>query len=126
MGHYTQTPALQINVRQWGAMVVLEVAGRLIVEAPIQSLVELTELMTRGRRCVLVLDLRGVFQMDCSGIGQLVKLFVHVRRRGGRFALVNIQRRQRRLLDMAGLLALFTGFECAHPAVSRMRNYDIA
>lgn len=116
---------LRINRRQSGATVVLEVAGRLIVEAPIPSPGDLTGLMTGGRG-LLVLDLRGVSQMDCSGLGQLVKLFVHVRRLGGRFALVNVQRRQRRLLDMAGLLALFTGFEGAHPAVSRMQNYDIA
>jgi anti-anti-sigma regulatory factor len=55
-----------------------------------------------------------------------VKLFVRVRRRGGRFALVNIRRRQRRLLDMAGLLALFPAFDCAHTAVSRLQNYDVA
>ncbi len=117
---------LRINLRQWEATVVVEVAGRLIVEAPIQSLGDLTELMTGGGRDVLVLDLRKVYQMDCSGIGQLVKLFVQVRRLGGRFALVNIQRRQRRLLDLSGLLAHIPAFECTHTAVSRMQNYDVA
>ena len=125
MVHYSQQPGLQIKGRQDKAMVVLEVVGRLIVEAPIQSLVDLTDLMPGGGRCLLVLDLRGVSQMDCSGIGQLVKLFVKVRRLGGRFAVVNIQRRQRRLLDMSGLLGLFTAFACALSAPVRMQKYDV-
>ena len=117
---------LRINLRRRGTMVMVEIAGRLIVEAPIQSLGDLPDLMTGGGRGLLVLDLREVSQMDCSGIGQLVKLFVQVRRLGDHFALANIPRRQRRLLDMSGLLAHFPAFECAHPAGSRMRNYDVA
>jgi anti-anti-sigma factor len=122
--HY-QKPGLQIAGHQSERTVVLEVVGRLIIEAPVHSLVDLTELMRGGGRCLLVLDLRGVSQMDCSGIGQLVKLFVKVRRLGGRFALVNIQRRQRRLLDMSGLLGLFTAFSCALKVPARMQNHDV-
>lgn len=107
--HYTQKPGLQVKLRESGTTVVLDVVGRLIIEAPIQSKVDLQKLMANGGQ-LLILDLRGVSQMDCSGIGQLVKLFVKVRRLGGRFALVNIQRRPRRLLDMSGLLGLFTPF----------------
>ena len=120
-----QTPRLRIKLHR-GATVMLEIIGRLTIEAPIQSLVDLTELMPGGGRCLLVLDLRGVSQMDCSGIGQLVKLFVKVRRLGGRFALVNVQRRQRHLLEMAGLLALFPAFECPYSAAFRIQNYDAA
>ena len=105
---------------------VLEIIGRLIIEAPIQSLVDLTKFMTREGRCLLVLDLKGVSQMDCSGIGQLVKLFVKVRRLGGRFMLVNVERRQRRLLDMAGLLTLFPAFDRSRSLASGMQNYDVA
>ncbi len=123
--HYTQKPALQIKLRECEETVVLEVVGRLIIEAPAPPLVDLAGLMPdRGRR-LLVLDLRGVSQMDCSGIGQLVNLFVKVRRLGGHVALVNIQRRQRRLLDMSGLLGLFTAFACALSVPARMQNYDV-
>ena len=124
--HHQERLTPRINLRQWDATVVLEVFGRLTVEARIQSMVDLTELMTGGGRCLLVLDLRGVSQMDCTGIGQLVKLFVKVRRLGGRFALLNVQRRQRRLLHTSGLLALFPAFECAHSVPSMMQNYDVA
>ena len=105
---------------------VVEVAGRLIMEAPIQSLTDLTNFMTDRRGRLLLLDLGEVSQIDCSGIGQLVKLFVKVRRLGGRFALLNIQRRPRRLLHMSGLLAVFPVLDCVQTAVSRTQNYDVA
>ena len=124
--HHHERLTPRINLRQWDATVVLEIFGRLTVEAHIQSMVDLTELMTGDGRCLLVLDLRGVSQMDCSGIGQLVRLFVKVRRLGGRFALLNVQRRQRRLLHMSGLLSLFPAFECVHSASSMMQKYDVA
>ena len=124
--HDTQKPALQIKLRECEETVVLEVVGRLIIEAPAPPLVDLAGLMPdRGRR-LLVLDLRGVSQMDCSGIGQLVKLFVRVRRLGGRFAVVNVQRRQRRLLDMCGVLPLFSAFECTHNGAFRMQDHGAA
>ena len=105
---------------------VLEVTGRLVIEAPSQLRVDLTKLMTYGGRSLLILDLRGVSQMDCSGIGQLVSLFVRVRRLGGRFALVNVQRRQRRLLEMCGLLPLFSAFEFADNKAFMMQNHGVA
>lgn len=105
---------------------VLEVTGRLVIEAPSQLRVDFPKLMTYGGRSLLILDLRGVSQMDCSGIGQLVKLFVRVRRLGGRFALVNVQRRQRRLLDMCGLLTLFPAYECTHNGAFRMQDHGAA
>jgi len=123
--HHTQPADLQIRGHQSEATVVLEVVGRLIIEAPVDSLADLTELMPGRGGSMLVLDLRGVSQMDCSGIGQLVKLFLKVRRLGGRFALVNIQRRQRRLLDMSGLLRLFTPFACALGVPAQTQNYDV-
>ena len=125
MGHHNYRPGLQIHLQR-GATVVLKVAGRLVIEAPCQLRVDLTQLMTYRGRSLLVLDLRGVSQMDCSGIGQLVKLFVKVRRLGGRFALVNVQRRQRRLLDMCGLLTLFPAYECIHNGAFRMQDHGAA
>ena len=125
MGQHNYRPALQIHLQR-GATVVLKVAGRLVIEAPSQLRVDLTQLMTYGGRSLLVLDLRGVSQMDCSGIGQLVELFVRVRRLGGRFALVNVQRRQRRLLDMCGLLPLFSAFGFTHNEASTMQNHGVA
>ena len=46
---------------------VLEVAGRLVVEAPSQLRVDLTQLMMYRGRSLLVLDLRGVSRWIAAG-----------------------------------------------------------
>ena len=125
MGHHNYRPWVQIKLHR-GATVVLKVTGRLVIEAPSPLRVDLEELMAYGRCSLLILDLRGVSQMDCSGIGQLVELFVRMRRLGGRFALVNVQRRQRRLLDMCGVLPLFSAFDCTYNGAFRMQDHGAA
>ena len=117
---------LRVSLRRWGPTVVLELGGRLVIDARVQYLGDLTELMAGGGKWLLVLDLGGVAQMDCTGIGQLIALYRQVRRIGGRFALVNIETRQRRLLDMAGLLAFFPAFERPRTIPSRIQSYDVA
>lgn len=126
MGGLEHRQGLRISLRRWGPTVVLGLAGRLIIEAHVQWLADLTELMTCGGRSLLVLDLSGVSQIDCSGIGQLVGLYVRVQRVGGRFAVVNMESRQRHLLDISGLLALFPAFERPRTASSGRFTYDVA
>ena len=54
----------------------------------------------------IVLDLAGASRLDCWGIGQLIRLRRLACQAGRTFGLVNVQERQRRLLDMAGLARL--------------------
>lgn len=115
-----------MSFHQWGMTVVLDVAGRLVVESRPQRLDDLTELMTNGGRCLLALDLSRVSQIDCSGIGQLVGLYRRTRRRGGCFALVNVPARHKRLLAMSGVLAFFPALECPRTLPMRGRIYDVA
>ena len=126
MGRHQLNPELRVNLHQWGPTVVLNVTGRLIIETRAKSLGDLTELMAGGGRCLLVLDLGRVSQIDCSGIGQLVRLYLRVRRLGGRFALVNMAPRHKRLLDLSGLLAFFPAFERPRTMPSGGRAYDVA
>ena len=126
MARHQLSPELRVNLHQWGPTVVLDVTGRLIVETRAHFLGDLTELMTGGGRCLLVLDLSRVSQIDCSGIGQLVRLYVRVQRLGGRFALVNVAPRHKRLFELAGFLAFFPAFERPRTPLSRGRAYDVA
>jgi anti-anti-sigma factor len=105
---------------------VLEVQGPLTVETCNQPLGDLTEWMGSRGRCQLLLDLSGVSRMDCCGIGQLVALHQKVRRLGGGFALVNVSRRHKHLLCVAGLLPLIHVFDCSRTTLSRYNDYDVA
>ena len=57
----------------------------------------------------IFLDLHHVRRLDCAGIGEIVRLRNTVSAEGRAFGLVNVDARQRRMLDMIGLTPLLGG-----------------
>ena len=55
----------------------------------------------------IVLDLKGVPQMDSAGLGSVVGLYVTARTRGCRFGLVNANVAIRKLFSVSNVLSLF-------------------
>ena len=72
-----------------------------------------------GVRAVLF-DLKQVTRLDVSGIGELLKLRRQVHSCGLAFGLLNIDARQRRLLDLAGLTTLLGVFDGVADALSSL------
>jgi hypothetical protein len=69
-----------------------------------------------------VLNFRGVPRLDCSGIGQLVQLDTQVRASGGALMLVNVEDRQKHLLQVLGLLTLLQVCESRQEAMTWCRS----
>jgi anti-anti-sigma factor len=124
--HCKDGSRLGVKLRHWGAAVVLELEGRLTAQVSGHALGDLTEWVAGGGHSLLVLDLSGVSQMDCCGIGQLVRLHEKVKRLGVNFALVRMERRQKHLLRMAGLLTVLPVFDSPREALSWFDGYDVA
>jgi anti-sigma B factor antagonist len=55
----------------------------------------------------IVIDLRDVSQVDSSGLGTVVGLYVSARTRGCRLEIVNASQQIRELFSMTNLLSLF-------------------
>ncbi len=100
-----------------GPAVILELDGRLTVEADTRRLQELVGHAVRRRISHIVLDFKKVRQIDCSGIGQLVQLRNEACMWGATLVLTNVGRRVRRLLDLAGLFLAFPVFDSRHDAL---------
>jgi anti-anti-sigma factor len=109
---------LHVRVERLGSIVVLDLTGRLTVEADIDRLSGLTQWLPRLGGNLVMLDLQKVHQIDCSGIGQLAGLCKNVHVLGGAFVLVNVQRRQRRLLQLVRLLPVLPVFGSRQDALS--------
>jgi anti-anti-sigma factor len=103
-------------------VVFVDLEGPLTVEADTRGLRELVGSVAQLGSYGLVLNFRGVPQLDCSGIGQLVELDNRVRASGGALTLVNVESRQKRLLQILGLLALLRVCESRQEAVTWCRN----
>lgn len=105
--------------------IVLHLEGRLTLEADTQQLHELVRSIVHFGPGNVILDLGNVWQLDCSGIGQLIRLRNQVCAAGGVFALVNVERRQKRILGILELLTVLRVVdrlqeaiaECQSPAV---------
>jgi anti-anti-sigma factor len=56
---------------------------------------------------LIVIDLKEVPQVDSSGLGTVVGLYVSARTRGGRVEIINASQQIRDLFSMTNLLSLF-------------------
>jgi len=101
---------------------VLHLQGRLTVDEDTRQLHEMVRAMTHFDKCNVVLDFGNVGQLDCSGIGQLVQLSNQVRGSGGALTLLNVEHRQKRLLQLLGLLAVFRVFDRRQEAITGCPN----
>jgi len=102
--------------------VFVDLEGPLTVEADTHELHDLVTSVTQLGPYRLVLNLRGVPQLDCSGIGQLVQLNNQVHESGGTLRLVNVEGRQKRLLEVLGLLTLLQVCDNRQAATPCCRN----
>jgi stage II sporulation protein AA (anti-sigma F factor antagonist) len=97
---------MEISGKRQGSAVVLDIEGSLTAEVDTVRLHELAGSLVRPGASSLVLDLRHVPNLDSYGVGQLVSLYNEVTPLGISLTLVNVERHQRRLLELAGLLSL--------------------
>jgi anti-sigma B factor antagonist len=94
------------RTRSSGRFTVVEVAGEIDL-ATAGFLVEHLDAATRGPAPDVLVDLRRVEFLDCSGLRVLCRAETRARQRGGRLRLVSDRPRIRRLLRTSGLLGRF-------------------
>jgi anti-anti-sigma factor len=84
---------------------VVECFGRLTFENAPSLKEEVKPLIPERKR--IVLDLQGVPQIDSSGLGTVVGLYVSARTRGCRIEIINASQQVSELFSMTNLLSLF-------------------
>ncbi|OIJ68893.1 STAS domain-containing protein [Streptomyces mangrovisoli] len=101
-------PAANTYARTWrrGPFTVVEATGEIDLESA-QRLAEHLDAATAAREPDVLVDLRGVTFLDCSGLRVLCRAESRARQRSGRLRVVGDGPRVRRLLRAAGLLQRF-------------------
>lgn len=94
--------SLQINKREVGQVVLLEVSGHLSSEFAGQLQSVLGHLAAEGRKEILV-DCRGLGKVDSRGLGVLVRGSVSTAQHGGKFKLASPPPKLRELIELTGL-----------------------
>jgi len=103
---------MKITLRRRGGEVFVALEGDLTAGKDLGDLRVAVEEVIGWRVRAVFLDLDGVRRLDCRGIGQLVRLFRRVDASGLAFGLVNVEARQRQLLErlhLARPLLVFDG-----------------
>ena len=113
---------LTITRRDVGPIVVFALDGRLKFDEEGDLLLreQVAAAVASGDHNIL-LDLRGVHQMDSGGVGTLVAAYLHVAKRGGKLKLLQPSERVKRVLHMTHLEEAFEIFETEADA---LRTFD--
>ena len=98
---------MTIDIRTDGARATLILKGELILDGRTEDLREEIEHLLQQGFSEFLLDLEGLSYVDTAGLGELVHVYVTVRKRGGTLRLLNLTKRIRDLLAVTKHLATF-------------------
>jgi anti-anti-sigma factor len=102
---------MTLSTERVDSAVILHLDGRLTIEGGDAWLEAAVDAGSRSGVRHMLLEMKRVRQLDCAGIGQLLRLreLLHQARRT--CALVAVEPRQRHLLELAGLHRVFRVFD---------------
>jgi|HubBroStandDraft_3_1064219.scaffolds.fasta_scaffold859306_1 anti-sigma B factor antagonist len=99
------TPVLTLNSFPKGDAIVVECKGKILSGTAGELHSEVKALLPRTKH--VILDLTSVTQMDSSGLGAIVGLYISAKSAGCRLELINLSKRIRELMSLTNLLLLF-------------------
>jgi anti-anti-sigma factor len=109
---------MDLKTERVGSAVILHLEGRLTVEADTERLQDMVNSVARLHARDVLLDMREIRQLDCSGIGQILNLRNQFHNIRMTFALMDIERHQKRMLKISGLLRVFRVFGSREEALA--------
>ena len=102
---------LNISERQAGDITILDMDGKVTIgEGSVALRTTIRRLLGEGKKKIL-LNLGSVWDVDSSGIGELVSSFTAVNKEGGSLKLLNLTQKIQDLLAITKLLTVFDVFE---------------
>jgi anti-anti-sigma factor len=114
----TERLPMEINVREFGDVSILDVHGRLTIGEPADQLHDaLQSVVQKGAKRVVVV-LNGIPQIDSSGISTLVRISIKLAREGGVLRLVCGPGRVRDALTVTRLVEAIPTFETESAALA--------
>jgi anti-sigma B factor antagonist len=110
---------MTIDERLSGAVVVLDVDGRMTIETVTDKplTVKARRLLQEGRKRILV-NLRGVPYLDTTGLCDIVEAYLATRRQGGTLKLVHPTAHVRAVLTTTRLLTILEAYDSESAAVA--------
>lgn len=107
---------MKLTKREVGAVVVLDAQGDFCLLEVGKAREQFKTILEEGRKQV-VLNMTDVPRIDSSGIGALVDFQSKLKKGGGRFALFNINKHIRDIMELTNIITFFEVFDGENDAI---------
>jgi anti-sigma B factor antagonist len=108
---------MKIVERQVEDVTVLDLHGKILIGEGDDALRDAVTRLVDGGRTKLLLNLADVPYVDSAGLGEIVRCYTTVSRKGGRLKLVNLTKKIQDLLAITKLLTVFETYDSEDEAV---------
>jgi len=102
---------MKIVERQVGDVIILDLHGKILIGEGDDALRDAVTRLVDGGKTKILLNLADVPYVDSAGLGEIVRCYTTVSRKGGRLKLVNLTRKIQDLLAITKLLTVFETYE---------------
>jgi anti-sigma B factor antagonist len=108
---------MKIVERQVEDVTVLDLHGKIQIGEGDEALRDAVTRLVDGGRNKLLLNLADVPYVDSAGLGEIVRCYTTVSKKGGRLKLVNLTKKIQDLLAITKLLTVFETYDSEDEAV---------
>jgi len=113
---------MKIVERQVGDVVLLDLHGKILIGEGDDDLREAVTRLADGGKTKILLNLADVPYVDSAGLGEIVRTYTTVSRKGGKLKLLNLTRKIQDLLSITKLLTVFETYDSESEAVSSFKS----
>ena len=117
---------MTIRERSVGDVTVVDIGGRITVQDGTDTFRDAVRRLASQGRWNLVVNVQGVPYVDSTALGEIVRAYTTVIRKGGSLKLLHLTARVHELLAVTSLVAVFDCFETEAEAVESFRIPPIA
>ena len=108
---------MKITERLVGDVVLLDLQGKILIGEGDDQLREAVTKLADSNRTKILLNLAEVPYVDSAGLGEIVRCYTTVSRKGGRLKLLNLTKKIQDLLAITKLLTVFETYDSEAEAV---------
>jgi anti-sigma B factor antagonist len=119
---HTEKAAMKIVERQVGDVVILDLHGKILIGEGDDALREAVTKLADSGKTKILLNLAEVPYVDSAGLGEIVRTYTTVSRKGGKLKLLNLTKKIEDLLSITKLLTVFETYESEDEAVSSYQS----
>ena len=108
---------MKIVERQVQDVTILDLHGKILIGEGDDALRDAVTKLVDGGKSKILLNLADVPYVDSAGLGEIVRCYTTVSKKGGKLKLLNLTKKIQDLLSITKLLTVFETFESEPEAI---------